>query len=192
MPRIAIIDNYDSFTYNLVHLFRQITGTAVDVYRNDKIHPEALSPYTHIALSPGPGIPDEAGLLKEIIQYCSSSKYLLGICLGHQAIGEVFGASLKPLEKVYHGKQSTITILDHTYIFKNIPRRIKAGRYHSWVIDRNTLNENLMVTAECDDGTIMGIRHKDLHIYGLQFHPESILTDYGYQILENWINLEEL
>ncbi|GAB4176557.1 MAG: aminodeoxychorismate/anthranilate synthase component II [Calditrichia bacterium] len=192
MKQLAIIDNYDSFTYNLVHLFRQITGSQVAVFRNDKITPEMLADFTHIALSPGPGLPDEAGSLKEIIKRFAGEKIMLGICLGHQAIGEVFGSDLTQLKQVYHGKQSEVHLLSTDGIFKNIPQKIMVGRYHSWVIDPKTLSPELETIAQCEDGTIMGIKHKSYPIYGLQFHPESILTKYGHHIIENWINLEEV
>lgn len=185
---IVIIDNYDSFTYNLSHLVKDL-GAKVTVYRNDQFAMSQLERFEKIILSPGPGIPSEAGLLLDVIKTYAGKKPILGVCLGHQAIGEVFGAHLTNLDHVFHGVATTGTQLGNDPIFKGLPKRIVMGRYHSWVIDKNGLPEMLEITAESDDGHIMGIKHRSYNIHGIQFHPESILTPDGRQIIENWLNL---
>ncbi|MEN9964824.1 MAG: hypothetical protein RL582_1919 [Bacteroidota bacterium] len=186
--RILIIDNYDSFTYNLVHLVEKITENQVDVVFNDQFQVEDLLTYDRLILSPGPGLPDDAGKLKEAISFCKDKRPILGVCLGHQAIGEVFGARLKNLETVYHGISSNLELTETIDpIYKNIPATILAGRYHSWVIDPETLPECLDITSLDDNGNIMSIRHKWLNITGMQYHPESILTPFGEKIVSNWI-----
>jgi anthranilate synthase component 2 len=186
--RILIIDNYDSFTYNLVHLVEKITENQVDVVFNDQFQVEDLLTYDRLILSPGPGLPDDAGKLKEAISFCKDKRPILGVCLGHQAIGEVFGARLKNLETVYHGISSNLELTETIDpIYKNIPATILAGRYHSWVIDPETLPECLDITSLDDNGNIMSIRHKWLNITGVQYHPESILTPFGEKIVSNWI-----
>lgn len=186
--RLLILDNYDSFTYNIVHAARQL-GFMPEVYRNDEISLDDVYVYDKVIISPGPGIPDEAGILPSLLERYAGSKSILGICLGEQAIGERFGARLRNLSEVYHGVQSPITItVDDEYIFEGLPKRIDVGRYHSWVVDSVSFPETLEITAVSDDGEIMAIRHKSLDIRGVQFHPESVLTPEGLTILSNWLN----
>ena len=183
-----VIDNYDSFTYNLVHALSQITGSGVDVFRNDKVSMPGLEDYSHIVLSPGPGIPDEAGLLKDIIRTFAGRKRMLGVCLGHQAIAEVFGGKLINIRKVFHGVSTRISILDREdYLFKNIPDNFEGGRYHSWIVSDRDLPSCMKITARAEDGEIMGMSHTEHDIKGVQVHPESILTKCGTDLLANWI-----
>lgn len=184
--KIAIIDNYDSFTYNLVHILEKF-GASVDVFRNDKFDLLDLTPYDKIMLSPGPGIPREAGLLLDVIHTYAGKKPILGICLGHQAIGEVFGCSLINLNEVYHGVSTPIQIISKDPIFNNLPDQIEVGRYHSWSINKSTISDCIEVTSISEDGEIMSIRHKQYDIRGLQFHPESVLTPMGGLIIHNWL-----
>lgn len=186
--KLVVIDNYDSFTYNLVHLVKEL-GADVDVKRNDQFQLSELEPYDKIILSPGPGIPSEAGLLLDVIKTYAGRKPMLGVCLGHQAIGEVFGAKLENLSQVFHGVATSIKLLGNDPIFKGLPRRIVVGRYHSWVVSKDGFPDCLEITAESDDGEIMGLRHKDFDIRGIQFHPESVLTPEGKTIMRNWLNL---
>jgi anthranilate synthase component II len=183
---VVIIDNYDSFTYNLAHLVRQL-GATVEVYRNDQFTLNQLEPFSKIILSPGPGIPEEAGLLTDVIRTYAGRKSMLGVCLGHQAIGEVFGARLTNLAEVYHGVATPCTQFGNDPIFAGLPKRIEIGRYHSWVVDRAGFPDCLDVTAVSDDGCIMGLRHKNYDIHGIQFHPESVLTPEGKTIVKNWL-----
>ena len=188
MEKVVVIDNYDSFTYNLVHALNQITGTKVDVFRNDKLDIDDLAVYSHIVLSPGPGIPDEAGLLKDIIRAYAPAKRMLGVCLGHQAIAEVFGGSLINISKVFHGVSTRIRVLDREdYLYRNIPVEFDGGRYHSWIVSKKDLPGSLSITAEARDGEIMGMRHNEYDVRGVQYHPESVLTREGMAILTNWI-----
>jgi anthranilate synthase component 2 len=180
-----MIDNYDSFTYNVVH-YLEALGADVDIYRNDKITLDAVNQYENIVLSPGPGIPEEAGLLLPIIEKYSPTKKILGICLGHQAIGQVFGAELYNIGQVVHGKKRNTVITHHDIIFQGIDKNFDSGRYHSWAI-RN-IQSPLITTAIDDEGIIMAIRHEIYNVCGVQFHPESIMTSVGMQILENWLN----
>lgn len=184
--RVAVIDNYDSFTYNLVHLVRKLGGN-VTVFRNDQFELDVLKDFDKLLLSPGPGIPSEAGLLTNVIRTYAASKPILGVCLGHQAIGEVFGGNLTNLSEVFHGVATEGTNLQRDYIFDNLPRRITMGRYHSWVVDRDSLPQCLEVTAESDEGYIMALRHKEYDVHGIQFHPESVLTPMGETIVGNWL-----
>ena len=184
--KIVVIDNYDSFTYNLVHYLEDL-GATVTVFRNDAFELKELEVFDKIVLSPGPGIPDEAGLLKEVIQTYAKTKCILGICLGMQAIGEVFGGTLTNLEKVYHGVASKITIIENDIIFNNLPNEIEVGRYHSWVISNDNFPQNLIITSVDENKNIMSIKHSVYDVRGVQFHPESILTPEGKKILENWI-----
>lgn len=186
--RVVVIDNYDSFTYNLVHLVRHL-GANVTVYRNDQFVLADLETFDKIILSPGPGIPAEAGLLLDVIRTYAGRKPILGVCLGHQAIGEVFGGSLTNLSDVFHGVATEGTQLQNDPIFAGLPRRIIMGRYHSWVVDRDTLPACLEVTAESDEGYVMALRHRDYDIHGIQFHPESVLTPQGGTIVSNWLAL---
>lgn len=186
--RIAIIDNYDSFTYNLYHLFKEL-GAEVTVYRNDKFELPQLESYDKLVLSPGPGIPAEAGLLLNVIDTYKERKPMLGVCLGHQAIGEVFGAHLTNLSDVYHGVAVEGTQLGIDPIFSGCPKRLVMGRYHSWVVDREGFPDCLEITAESDDGHIMALRHRSFDIHGIQFHPESVLTPDGKTIVGNWLKM---
>lgn len=184
---IVIIDNYDSFTYNLSHQLKAL-GVQVDVVRNDAFQMSRLEPYDKIVLSPGPGIPEEAGLLNDVIRRYAGRKPILGVCLGHQAIAEVFGGRLENLRTVYHGVQTPTHIINHDYLFEHLPETFEAGRYHSWVVSRSGLPDSLEVTAISDDGHIMALRHRTYDVRGIQFHPESILTPEGARILQNWLN----
>ncbi|MBR2260508.1 MAG: aminodeoxychorismate/anthranilate synthase component II [Paludibacteraceae bacterium] len=185
--KIALIDNYDSFTYNLYHLLREL-DVDVTVYRNDQFELNDLALYDKILLSPGPGIPSEAGLLTQVIKEYAGKKPILGICLGEQAIGEVFGGTLINLSEVFHGVQTPAHIITDDYIFKGLPNDIVVGRYHSWVVDAKTLPDTLEIISTSDEGQIMALRHKTYDIRGIQFHPESILTPQGKVMISNWIN----
>jgi len=184
--KIIIIDNYDSFTYNLAGLIRTL-GYEVDVVRNDKFAMELLEQYDKIILSPGPGIPSEAGQLLEVIQSYAPKKSILGVCLGHQAIGESFGATLTNLTDVYHGVCTPADLKGNDYIFDNLPNKIDVGRYHSWVVDTAQFPDCLEITATSSDGCIMGLKHKTFDVHGIQFHPESVLTPDGKTIIENFL-----
>lgn len=186
--KIVIIDNYDSFTYNLSHLVKEL-GAEVTVVRNDRFHMEELEPYSKIILSPGPGIPSEAGLLLDVIRTYAGRKPILGVCLGHQAIGEVFGGRLENLSDVFHGVATEGTQLENDEMFFSLPRRITMGRYHSWVVSREGFPDCLEITAVSDEGQIMALKHKELNIRGIQFHPESVLTPDGKKMLQNWLFL---
>ena len=188
MKKILVIDNYDSFTYNLVHYLQDL-NCEVTVYRNDEFDIDEVKKFDKILLSPGPGIPDEAGLLKEVIKTYSTSKSILGVCLGQQAIGEVFGGSLTNLDKVYHGVATNVTILvDDENLFNGLEKQIEVGRYHSWVINPQDFPESLEITSVDENGQIMSIRHRTLDVKGVQFHPESVLTPHGKKMLENWVD----
>lgn len=184
---LLILDNYDSFTYNIVHALREL-GVNPDVARNDRLSLDEVERYDKIVLSPGPGIPSEAGLLMPLLQRYATTKSILGVCLGHQAIGERFGARLINLPQVYHGLQTPITVTADDYIFDGLPRELAVGRYHSWVVDSGSLTPELEVTAVDREGQIMALRHRRYDVRGVQFHPESILTPQGSIILENWLN----
>ena len=186
MKNICIIDNYDSFTYNLSHAVKQL-GAKVTVLRNDKFNIGDLAAYDKLILSPGPGIPSEAGLLEEVIRHYAGVKPMLGVCLGEQAIGEVFGARLVNLAEVFHGVQTPVSITADDYIFSSLPREIPVGRYHSWVVDAGTMPQQLEVTALSREGLVMALRHREYDIHGIQFHPESVLTPDGLKIIENFI-----
>lgn len=185
---IAVIDNYDSFTYNLVHYLEDL-NCQVTVFRNDEFEMDELKSFDKILLSPGPGIPDEAGLLKEVIKTYSDSKSILGVCLGQQAIGEVFGGTLTNLEKVYHGVATTIKITNQDDIlFRDLPTEFEVGRYHSWVVSNENFPNDLIITSIDENGQIMSLKHNKFDVRGVQFHPESVLTPNGKKILENWIS----
>ena len=186
MKKILVIDNYDSFTYNLVHYLEDLNCEVI-VKRNDQLTLEEVDSFANIVLSPGPGIPDEAGLLKEIIRTYAPTKKIFGVCLGQQAIAEVFGGSLVNLDKVYHGIATKINIIKDDVLFKDLPREIEVGRYHSWVVDTN-LPDTLVATSFDENGQIMSLRHKTYDVSAVQFHPESVLTPNGKKILENWLN----
>lgn len=183
---VLVIDNYDSFTYNLVHYLIDL-GYEVDVFRNDKISLDAIEAYTHIVLSPGPGIPEEAGLLKDIIARYGSDKHFFGVCLGMQAIGEVYGGRLVNLDRVYHGTATSINVIKEDPIYEGLPATMEVGRYHSWVIDPK-LPEELISTSTDANGQVMSLRHREHSVVGVQFHPESVLTPHGKQMLLNWLN----
>lgn len=187
MIKIAVIDNYDSFTYNLVHYLEDLNAE-VTVFRNDELELDELEKFDKILLSPGPGIPDEAGLLKAIIAKYAASKSILGVCLGQQAIGEVFGGHLTNLDKVFHGVATKVTVnVTDESLFDNLPNEFEVGRYHSWVVDTNNFPEILEITSVDETGQIMSLRHKTLDVKGVQFHPESVLTPHGKTILKNWL-----
>ena len=193
--KILVFDNYDSFTYNLVHLVEKITHKKVDVFRNDEISLEQVNAYDKIILSPGPGIPSEAGLLLPMIKQYAATKSILGVCLGHQAIGEAFGGTLTNLSKVYHGVATPITKVarvSHPFgvthpVLNGLPEKIVVGRYHSWIISDENFPEELEVTATDDNGYIMALQHKTYDVQCVQFHPESVLTPDGETILRNWL-----
>ena len=187
--RILVFDNYDSFTYNLVHILRELgLGSSLEVHRNDKILLEEVGKFDKILLSPGPGIPSEAGIMLTLIEKYGPSKSILGICLGHQGIAEVYGASLFNMTEVLHGIASEITIEDsQDVLFQQVPTQMVVGRYHSWAVVPDTVNAQLQVTARDSHGEIMALRHKEYDVAGLQFHPESVLTPSGKQIIKNWI-----
>lgn len=205
MPKILVFDNYDSFTYNLVHLVEKIIDDKVDVYRNDQLPLEKVKEYDKIILSPGPGVPSEAGLLLPLIKEYASTKSILGVCLGHQAIGEAFGGQLINLSSVFHGiatpikivnakeemtneEKDTVTIRhSKADLFKGLPEELEVGRYHSWVISNEAFPEELAITAVDEQGFIMALQHKTYDVQGVQFHPESVLTPQGEAILRNWL-----
>lgn len=186
MKKVFVIDNYDSFTYNLVHYLEEL-DCEVTVKRNDQFELDELEDYPLLLLSPGPGIPDESGLLKAAIERYAPSKKILGICLGQQAIGEVFGASLINLDKVYHGIATPVKVIKEDVLFKDLPDVFDIGRYHSWVV-ATPLPEALIATSVGEEGQLMSLRHKTYDVCAVQYHPESVLTPHGKKILDNWIN----
>jgi anthranilate synthase component II len=186
--RILVIDNYDSFTYNLVHAIKKITGLQVDVFRNDEIKLEDVARYNKIVLSPGPGLPKEAGLMMDIIKMYAPTKSILGVCLGHQAIGEAFGSRLHNMNKVFHGLSTSInTTSVKTILFDGLPETFEAGRYHSWIVEKENLPGCFEITSLDDEGRIMSMRHKEYDLEGVQFHPESVLTPLGEKMIKNWL-----
>ena len=192
--KILVFDNYDSFTYNLVHLVEKIIHEKVDVYRNDQIALEKIEDYDKIILSPGPGIPSEAGLLLPLIKEYAATKSILGVCLGHQAIGEAFGGTLENLSTVYHGVATPVKVKSQKSkiendVFNELPDTIEVGRYHSWVVSKENFPDVLEITAESENGLIMGLRHKTFDVQGVQFHPESVLTPDGEKIMRNWLTV---
>lgn len=194
MKRLLVLDNYDSFTYNLVHLAKEILGETVDVYRNDAITLDEVAAYDRILLSPGPGIPEEAGILLPLIRTFASTKSLFGVCLGHQAIGEAFGGSLTNLDKVYHGVATEIELcqdlgfsVNHNDWFMGFQHKLEVGRYHSWIVSRQNFPSELESTAFDEQGMVMALRHRSYDVQGVQFHPESVLTPNGKKMLENWL-----
>ena len=191
--KILVFDNYDSFTYNLVHLVEKIIHQKVEVWRNDKIPLEKVKEFDKIILSPGPGVPSEAGLLLPLIKEYAATKSILGVCLGHQAIGEAFGGTLSNLSTVYHGVATNIQVKENRQktavdMFANLPPEILVGRYHSWIVDKETFPQELEITAEDDNGYIMALQHKTFDIQGVQFHPESVLTKDGETLMRNWLH----
>lgn len=186
--KILVLDNYDSFTYNLVYILREL-GHEPDVIRNDKITLEVVGQYDKILLSPGPGIPAEAGIMQDLIKEYGAQKSILGVCLGHQGIGEAFGAQLENLGDVLHGVAHQARVLDRgEYLFEGLPDDMTVGRYHSWSVVRESVPAHLLVTAEDENGRIMGLRHRAFDVRGVQFHPESVLTVGGVKMMENWVN----
>ncbi len=191
--KILIFDNYDSFTYNLVHVVEKIIHDKVDVHRNDKISLGKIKDYDKIILSPGPGLPSESGLLLSLIREYASSKSILGVCLGQQAIAESFGGKLENLKNVYHGVATKIKVnekrkVGNNDIFRSLPGEIEVGRYHSWIVSDENFPDELEITAKDENGYIMALRHKTLDVQGVQFHPESVLTPTGEQMMRNWLN----
>ena len=185
---ILVIDNYDSFTYNLVHAIKKISGLQVDVFRNDEISLEEIEKYDKIVLSPGPGIPEEAGLLLDIIREYGPKKSMLGVCLGHQAIGEAFGGELHNMNRVLHGVATPVNLTaNKSQLFNGLPDTFDVGRYHSWIVKKENLPECFEVTSYDSNGLIMSMKHKEYDVQGVQFHPESVLTPLGEKILENWL-----
>lgn len=185
--KILVLDNYDSFTYNLVYILRSLGyGDRMDIYRNDKINLEAVDQYDKILLSPGPGVPSEAGIMPDLLKAYADKKSILGICLGHQAIGEAFGGTLTNLKEVLHGVGTSVKI-EQDLLFEGFTDTFNIGRYHSWVINESTLSPDLKVIARSQDNQIMGVCHRTFDVRGLQFHPESILTEHGVKIIENWV-----
>lgn len=185
--KLLVIDNYDSFTYNLVHLIEKISTISFDVVLNDKITLQDVNSYSKIILSPGPGLPKNAGIMPELLHHYHKTKSIFGVCLGLQAIGETFGAKLSNLNQVCHGMATPINTINDDKLFKNCPNTFNVGRYHSWVIAPDNLPENIIVTAVDNSNNIMAIRHKTFDVCGVQFHPESILSEYGETIISNWI-----
>jgi len=187
--KILVLDNYDSFTYNLVQYIERVLKRAVDVRRNDQLTLEELAVYDKILISPGPGIPIEAGITLDLIKEYGPSKSILGVCLGHQAIAEAYGGSITNLSTVYHGVTGQMKqLVDDEYLFSGVPTEFDAGRYHSWVVEHDTLPRDLEITVENDEGYIMAVRHREHDVRGVQFHPESVLTEYGGMMILNWIN----
>ena len=199
--KVLVFDNYDSFTYNLVHMVENILHQKTDVFRNDQLPLEKVKDYDKIILSPGPGLPSEAGLLLPLIKEYASTKSILGVCLGHQAIGETFGAGLVTHYTVYHGVSTKIFYSDHknengqklgsvypSQLFKDLPAEMEVGRYHSWIVDEINFPSELEVTARDENNYIMALQHKQFDLQGVQFHPESVLTPLGEQVLRNWLN----
>ena len=185
---LLVLDNYDSFTYNLVHILRELAPGTVDVYRNDEISVKQAGEYDRIVISPGPGVPDSAGITKEVIRELAPSKSILGVCLGCQAIAEVYGGSISNLDQVYHGVATFMKVVDENdRIFRDIPVEFTASRYHSWVVNASDLPSELRVTSVDDKDMIMSLSHVKYDLKGVQFHPESVLTRYGKQMLHNWL-----
>ena len=187
MDKILIFDNYDSFTYNLLHAVKSLGYNELDVVRNDKVDLSAVAQYDKIILSPGPGLPKEAGLLMPLIRQYAETKSILGVCLGHQALGEVFGAKLENIPFVFHGVQTPVDIIAHDYLFDGIPDEILVGRYHSWIVSKENFPAGLEITAVDKAGDVMALKHRKFDLHGVQFHPESILTPEGIRIIQNFL-----
>ena len=187
MDKILIFDNYDSFTYNLLHAVKSLEYHTVDVIRNDKVDLSAVAQYDKIILSPGPGLPKEAGLLMPLIRQYAETKSILGVCLGHQALGEVFGAKLENIPFVFHGVQTPVDIIAHDYLFDGIPDEILVGRYHSWIVSKENFPAGLEITAVDKAGDVMALKHRQFDLHGVQFHPESILTPEGIRVIQNFL-----
>ena len=191
MNKILVIDNYDSFTYNLVHILRTLgMDDEMRIVRNDKFEIEEVDEFDSILLSPGPGVPKDAGLMPEVLKRYGATKNILGVCLGHQAIGEAFGCALYNLPQVYHGMVTPIEVIDRDEIFFGLPTSYNVCRYHSWVIDKSSIkSSDLIVTSIAENGNIMSVKHKEYNVRGVQFHPESIMTEHGIRLMKNWIEL---
>lgn len=188
MMKILVLDNYDSFTYNLVQYIERVVKEPIDVRRNDQISLEEISSYDKILISPGPGIPEEAGIALELIRKYGATKSILGVCLGHQAIAEAYGGSITNLSTVYHGVMGQMKQTKAgDYLFEGVPAEFDAGRYHSWIVEPDSFPSQLEVTVENDEGYIMALRHKEYDVRGVQFHPESVLTEYGGRMILNWV-----
>lgn len=190
--KILVFDNYDSFTYNLVHTVKKLGYTNVEVHRNDQISLEEIGRFDKIILSPGPGLPNESGILLDVIRSYYPSKSILGVCLGEQAIAEAFGGSLINLPEVYHGVSAKMHVIDDDILFYDMLSTLTVGRYHSWVVDPKTLPDCLKVTAIDENGMIMALKHRRYDVHGVQFHPESVLTPQGEQILKNWLECQSI
>jgi len=188
---LLVLDNYDSFTYNLVQYIQEILGHDIDVIRNDQINVEEVAQYDAIILSPGPGVPKDAGIMPKLIKEYAHSKAIFGVCLGHQAIGEAFGGEVYNLSQVYHGIETPMQVTNSDVLFENIPEKFNAGRYHSWSVRKDNLPDCFEVTAEAEDGTVMAMRHKMYNVRGVQFHPESVMTEHGKQMLRNWLEYQQ-
>lgn len=187
--KTIVIDNYDSFTYNLVRYIHMVSGERPTVVRNDAFNIEYINNFDTIVLSPGPGLPSDAGLMMDVLKKYSRTKKILGVCLGHQAIAEFFGSELKQLKQVKHGVSSSINIYNSSGIYEGVKNSIEVGRYHSWTVDKQRISKELIITAETEDMEIMSIKHDSLPIFGVQYHPESILTTYGLKIIENFLKI---
>jgi anthranilate synthase component 2 len=189
VKKILVLDNYDSFTYNLVHLIGKVSDYPLCVFRNDKISLDQVNDFDLIVLSPGPGIPSQAGIMPGLIKRYAAVKRILGVCLGHQAIAEAFGGSISNMSEVYHGVATPVkVIVKDERLFKNIPDTFMAGRYHSWIVN-NPVPEPLQITAVDEFNQVMGIRHKEFDVRGVQFHPESVLSEFGEELMKNWLHL---
>ena len=186
--KILVLDNYDSFVYNLVHYIKQLGFTDVDVYRNDKIALSDVEKYDKILLSPGPGIPNESGIMIDLIKKYADSKSIMGVCLGHQAIAEAFGSELENMDEVLHGVGNKMEVVAEDSIYNELPTSFEVGRYHSWQVKKDTLGDAFKITGVDENGNVMSIRHNSLDIVGVQYHPESVLTEHGLKIVENWLN----
>lgn len=188
MKKLLVLDNYDSFTYNLVHLIEKVSDLSFDVIRNDKISIEKINQYDKILLSPGPGLPKDAGIMPELIKQYGTSKSILGVCLGLQAIAEAYEGTLENLTTVFHGLATPIHVISEDLIFNNCPKTFTVGRYHSWVVNPKTLPEELHITSIDEQGNIMALKHNTHDVRGVQFHPESILSEHGETMIKNWLN----
>jgi anthranilate synthase component II len=186
--RLLILDNYDSFTYNLVHLIEKVSRIPFDIIKNDGISISEIAAYDKILLSPGPGLPSEAGIMPLVLKEYSSIKSIFGVCLGMQAIGEAFSSPLKNLPTVFHGMATPVMLLEEDILFQDVPKKFKVGRYHSWVIDENKISPDLIITCKDENGLIMAVKHKNYDVRGVQFHPESILSEHGETIIKNWLS----
>lgn len=186
--KTLVIDNYDSFTYNLVHILRELgLEDHMKIVRNDQFELDEVEDFDNILLSPGPGLPKDAGLMPQVIKRFAVTKNILGVCLGHQGIGEAFGSKLFNLPQVYHGMVTPIEIVKEDKIFEGIPNSFNVCRYHSWVIDKDSISNDLEVTSVAENGNIMSLKHKEYNVRGVQFHPESIMTEHGKKLMQNWL-----